>query len=485
MKKGLKLFKLFALFVTSLSLASCGNNGNSEGKKFVDYVHNGSVKINLDYEGKDFYKDGVGQVTLKTHIDGDTDHFTPLITTTSSETIKVRYYGIDTPESTGRVQMWGRTASNFTKEKIKNANENGTIVVSSAQDFYGVPSHDSTGSRYVGLVWINETQKNAPSDSLILLNLWIVQEGLSWVKNVSDLPQYEETFYAAQRQAEENELCLFSSEKEPGWQDGEYEETSLLDIKMEMEKCIADPTYTNAFDNKKVKITGAVSGYSSGTLYITEFFTKEEGARYDEGEYAGINIFCGMSTPPSKYVKYNTYLSICALGIHSETFGFQLTGIEGHMPIVESLAKDDDVKILLTAEENIEIDTMAHTFDLTANELNIETNNASSKYLYSKINLTTPLTVKSLYVNTDGDEFTIRFNEAKFTLFVTNVNFLKINPNKPSTRYNTEELLVGKRLLIKGVYTWRRTQAGNLNFQLVLVDQGSLLWADFASEVEA
>ena len=69
--------------------------------EWVDYVHSGEVQLTLDYEGHDFYQDGIGQMTLQYEaqcIDGDTVHFTPLVTTTSSERIKSRFYGVDTPE---------------------------------------------------------------------------------------------------------------------------------------------------------------------------------------------------------------------------------------------------------------------------------------------------------------------------------------------------------------------------------------------------
>ncbi|MDD2297148.1 MAG: hypothetical protein PHX79_04970, partial [Sphaerochaetaceae bacterium] len=95
------------LAVATFGVTSCGPS-------FVDYANDGSVKLNLPYEGRDFYTDGVGQVTLALHIDGDTTHFYPVVTTTSTEIIKARYFGIDTPESTGRVQEWGASASAFT-----------------------------------------------------------------------------------------------------------------------------------------------------------------------------------------------------------------------------------------------------------------------------------------------------------------------------------------------------------------------------------
>ena len=102
---------------------------------FHDYVKDGSVKLGLEYAGKNFYTDGVEQVSLLTPIDGDTAHFT----TSNGPTLKARFFGIDTPESTGKVQEWGVPASNFTKDKLKAADKNGTIVVSSPQSTYGAP----------------------------------------------------------------------------------------------------------------------------------------------------------------------------------------------------------------------------------------------------------------------------------------------------------------------------------------------------------
>ena len=79
-------------------------SGKQKGDaNWVDYASNGSVKLGLDYVNKDFYVDGVGQFSLKTAIDGDTAHFTPLIDSTHQGTMKARFYGIDTPESTGKV----------------------------------------------------------------------------------------------------------------------------------------------------------------------------------------------------------------------------------------------------------------------------------------------------------------------------------------------------------------------------------------------
>ena len=172
------LSKLFTLVLTIGMLSGCGpttsepttvtppestNPTTATGPSmddFVDYVHNDQrARLALDYKNadgssRDFFTDGIGQVELRNAIDGDTAHFNP-INATTNDYIKTRFYGIDTPESTGQIQLWGKSASKFTSEKLKNAAANGTIVLSSPSQTYAEPQVDSTGSRYLGLVWIN------------------------------------------------------------------------------------------------------------------------------------------------------------------------------------------------------------------------------------------------------------------------------------------------------------------------------------------
>ena len=213
-------------------------------------------------------------------IDGDTAHFYPVVTTTSDEPVKSRYYGIDTPESTGKIQPYGHAASEFNKEKLLNASTNGTIVVSTPNGLtneqianganpYVLPSPDSTGSRYVSLVWINETKKNANYDELILLNLWIVQGGYSWVKAVGDIPEYAPTFYQAEQQAKDLKLVLFSGVDDPDMPTGDYVLANLLEMKVEMERLIKEPESEYAYNNQKLRIRGTVAGFANNTLYLS------------------------------------------------------------------------------------------------------------------------------------------------------------------------------------------------------------------------
>lgn len=156
-------------------LASCGT-------KKIEYIDDQSVRLNLDYKGKDFYKDGVAEVTLKTCIDGDTAHFSPIAGSSNMDTIKSRFFGIDTPESTGKVEPYGKAASNFTKEKLKTASEKGTIVVSSAQDYYGKPNPDSTGERYVTLIWVCLDKKMLMSKTYVYLTYGLFKKDIAMLK---------------------------------------------------------------------------------------------------------------------------------------------------------------------------------------------------------------------------------------------------------------------------------------------------------------
>jgi micrococcal nuclease len=312
-----------------IGLASCG--GSDEGgdeDTFIDYVHDSDiVKLTHDYKdeggnNRDFFEDGISQVTLYTCIDGDTAHF-KMKDSSNNSLIKGRYYGIDTPESTGDVEPYGKPAYYFNKEKLDEANENGTIVITSTSlDSYTAPETDSTGERYLTMVWINTEVQDAPYDQLYLLNLWIVQEGYSYVKNVSEFPTFSDVFYAAESQAKTLKLNLFSGEPDETYNYGDYEDVSLFDLKSEIVANLKDSTHENKYENAKVRIQGTVVGYANNILYLQAKKLDETSGSY---EYAGINIFTSMSAIPDKYTKVNTYLQLCGLAQTSDNFGFQIT----------------------------------------------------------------------------------------------------------------------------------------------------------------
>ena len=435
---------------------------------FHDYVHDGSVQLNLDYADHTFYEHGVEEVSLLMPIDGDTAHFK----TKDEQTIKARFYGVDTPESTGKVQEWGYEASEFTKEKLLLAKANGTIVVSSPSTEYGVPSPDSTGSRYVSLIWINTEKRHAPLNELYLLNLWIVQEGYSNVKNVSSFPTYEASFDGAYNQARAYKLHMWSDEKAPHWNDGDYQDVSLLDIKREVEASFADESHVNAFDNVKVRFTGVVSSYNDNNLYVQEYYPKDKDDPSQGGEWAGINIFCGMSVIPEDFRKPNTYLLIYGLAKDSENFGFQITDTQGHWNLISADPDDPDCKILLTAAENQD-EHKLYTFNYSVAELNNIAQNKNCESLFCSVKVTGEFTCNYFYIN-DKRNITLGFEETKWNIFVPFMYYG--DPSKPSERWDTEEQFMGKKFRVDaGTYAWHKTTSGKITFNVIPVDKTSLV----------
>ena len=462
------------------------SNANTPSKgdaNWIDYANNGSVKLALDYVGKDFYVDGVGQFSLRTAIDGDTAHFTPAIDSTNQGTMKARFYGIDTPESTGKVQEYGKDASDYTKAMLKEADENGTIVVSSAQDSYGAPNPDSTGSRYVSLVWINLTKKNAPKDELVLLNLMIVQEGLSWVKNVQSMPQYSDTFYAAERQAEIYKLKLHSGIPDPRINWGDYEDTSLIDMKNEVAACLADSTRQNAYDNAKVRIQGTVCGFINHILYLQDYVLYDNDDPSKGGEYVGINIFVGMNDISTKYTKLNTYLQVCGLAQYTDNYGFQITDTQGRFP-VGSATSDNDAQIIYTPAQNEETEhnlvvreyTLAglNAIASATNPYNLETLNCRTRLVDANGD---PLKLKCNRVfvsDSSSQEVTLYFQGASFNCYVP-FNY-KGDPSRPRYRWVSEDDYLNQEFTLTGTYVFHKTTSGKISFQIVPNGQDDLVW---------
>lgn len=462
---------IFALLLGTIGCSSpqtSSNVGISEtptigDENWVDYANNGTVRLQLDYTNREFFTDGVGQFSLKTAIDGDTAHFTELST---GEIMKARFYGIDTPESTGKVQEYGKPASNYTKEMLKLADSKGTIVVSSAQDSYGKPNPDSTGERYVSLVWINTEKRNAPLSELTLLNLLIVQNGLSWVKNVQDMPQYADTFYQAENQAKVYKLNLHSGLPDALFNYGEYQDVSLLEVKEELQKTLDDPNHINKYDGEKIRFQGTVAGYSNNILYLQDYVLYDNDDPTKGGEYCGINIFVGMSAIPSKYTKLNTYIQVCGLAQNNENFGFQVTDTQGRFP-VGTATSDNDAKIIYKPDQNVDTEHNLYKFEYTAAELSAI---ASAKNPYNLENLncytivTDEVEVSRVYINASY-EITLYFKGCDFNCYVP-FNY-KGDPERPTYRWVKEEDFLGKTFKVRGVYVSHKTTSGNIKFQIV------------------
>lgn len=175
MKKVICILLTIILTFSCIAVVAC--NKVADNTEYYDTITK-KCKLEKSYEGKSFLEDGIGLATVSVYTDGDTTRFK-----TGGNTVIIRYYCIDTPESTGSVEKWGKAASLFVKEQLSQATE---IVLESSTG--GIPEKDSYGTRYLGYVWY----KTADSD-FKLLNLELIENGFTENKaiNTKDYAYYE------------------------------------------------------------------------------------------------------------------------------------------------------------------------------------------------------------------------------------------------------------------------------------------------------
>ena len=282
------LKKLLIALPLVAMLAGCGCNNKSGGDEDVevDYVaqtHIPAYSSITTYEGKNFLDNGIGEVTLYNPVDGDTAHFHQVENDgrEKARLVKVRFYGIDTPESTGQIEPWGKKASKFTTEKLQEAK---TIVLTNGTLLETAAETDSTGTRYKALVWVSENE-HASLDELKCLNLWVVQEGFSNGKGVADCP-LAQVFNDADLQAQKLKKNIWSGD-DPDFYTGDAVSTSIKDL---VDEYVDNNGGAHSMEGTKVKINGIVAKVVGDDAYVVQDFENETTG---ETERYGLFIFAG------------------------------------------------------------------------------------------------------------------------------------------------------------------------------------------------
>lgn len=204
------------------------------------------------------------RVTVKNYVDGDTTHFNANDPTFEGGVLKARYLAINTPESTGKIEDYGKAASNFTKSKLKAAEE---IMVESDDANWNV---DSTGSRY--LVWVWYKQNGVWRN----LNLEILQNGLAIASNTAQ-NRYGEICMNALNQAKAFKLLCHSGKPDPDTYHGAAVELTLKELRTNIE----------SYNGIKVAFEGVVVT-NSGNLGVYVQELDEE-----TGKYNGVYVYYG------------------------------------------------------------------------------------------------------------------------------------------------------------------------------------------------
>ena len=319
----LRMTRLLALLVACLMIlpcvVACNNNkedDNASKKEHIDYVAN--TKLDMSSESLKI------EATVKTYIDGDTTHFFVNDSKAFPEGyLKARYLAIDTPESTGKIEAWGKTAANFTKETLKNAY---AIMLESDT---GVWNTDSNG-RHLLWVWY-KTDENSDWRNL---NIEILQNGYAYASN-SGQNRYGSTCMAALNQADAEDLYVHSSEKDPSYP---YDAATLVSIK----ELRTNPT---AYEGSKVAISGIIAQNTASGLYLEEFDAEDE-------QYYGMYVYYGYNLPASASRFIQTGNEVYYVGIFqyaTAVDAYQIGGIEydvmkpGDPAFTHLIAKDQQV----------------------------------------------------------------------------------------------------------------------------------------------
>lgn len=268
--------KLLLLILTLALIVGClvacdngkqpGGDDNGDGKG-----DNNSIGELVDYASEVKLDKNSGrawcEVTVKTFVDGDTTHFNVPKSVTDTRVLKARYLGINTPESTGKIEPWGKKASNYTKEKLSAAT---SIIIESNDDKW---NHDSTAERYLVWVWY----KTAEMQDYRCLNLELLQAGLARSSKISDTV-YADVANTILSQAVSHKLYVFGTEKDTDFYYGAAQAITLKELK----------THIADYKDTRVSFEGVVARQSAQTVYVEEF--DEE-----TGLYFGIQVYYGYN----------------------------------------------------------------------------------------------------------------------------------------------------------------------------------------------
>ena len=306
----IKRFLIVSLLILfTLSLVGCEKEDTLEcdaghyiedGKCVLDTTlyttFTDETKIDFIFENKNFISDGVGEVTLVSCTDGDTAVFS-----NGSMSFPVRFLGIDTPESTYRIDPWGKAASAFTCEKLTNA----TQIVLEADG-----ERTDGNDRYLAWVWYDGK----------LLNLELIEQAFSNAKGTAGT-KYENEVYDAELKTQLTDRRVW------GEIDPDYD-YSLVGTQISIEELA---TNTDLYKSSKIVVTGVISSTINGHPYLQQ-------------DGYGIYIYLGYDR--SYMIEVGNEIRIEGLNLtffpDQETGSPQLVGF--YKRNVELISTDNDVE---------------------------------------------------------------------------------------------------------------------------------------------
>lgn len=365
--------KLLSLILALCVLVACftgckdttATQSGANGKT-VDYVE--KTKLDMDSDTKK------QEVTVKSYIDGDTTHFYVPTEISDDGTLKARYMGINTPESTGKIEEWGKKASNFTKEKLSGAT---SIIVESDDDKWNV---DSTGGRHLVWVWY----KPADSEDYRCLNLELVQNGLS-ISCGTTADRYGDAMSNAFQQAKAQKLHVFSGEEDPDFFYGDAYELDLKHLR----------TNISLYDNTKVAFEGVITYNNNNSVYVEEYDAETD-------MYYGMSVYYGYETGALlNILKVGNRVRVVGTVTYYETGGtWQVSGLK-----YREMKPDDPSNTIMISEGNAASHRETDADIFASGQMDIETvvsldseETEIKTFDYANLAMSTSISMKNLTV---------------------------------------------------------------------------------------
>ena len=375
MKQLQKIISLFLLLgMVAGCFLACGEEQEPPVAENTDFA----ASVTLDFSS-DTLKE---EVTVKTFVDGDTTHFFVPTSVAESGVLKARYLAINTPESTGKIEEYGKKASEFTKEKLSAAT---SIVIESDDGNWNL---DSTGGRHLVWVWYR-TDETTPYRNL---NIEILQNGLA-IASSSANNRYGETCVAAIAQAKAQKLSLYSGQKDPDFFYGDAVELTLSELR----------THVADYNGVKVAFEGIIIRNNSNTVYV-EDYDAETGIYYGMAVYYGY----GLAGEGLEILSVGNRARIVGTVQYYEAGGtYQVSGLS-----YRAMKPDDpgNIRKISDGHSPAYVPTDAKTF--VNGTISVETEDGAVEYPYAALTMNTSLsmqslTVKSVYttMNEDSSSF--------------------------------------------------------------------------------
>lgn len=326
----------------------------------VDYA--GSISLNMSSET------AKQEVTVKTFVDGDTTHFLVPESVHPDGVLKARYLAINTPESTGKVEEYGKAASKFTKEKLSSAQ---SIIIESETDRW---NPDSTGGRYLVWVWYRTSE----TEEYRNLNIELLQNGLA-IANSTANNRYGTTAMAALNQAKEQKLHIYSGEKDPDFYYGEAIELTLKELRLNIQD----------YEGMKVAFNGIVTMNGSNSVYV-ECYDSETDL------YFGMCVYYGFNLPGAGLEILSVGNEVRIVGTvqyYEPTKSYQISGLSYRM-----MNPDDpgNIQKISDGHQGAFVPTDVATF--VNGRISIETAEGPVEYPYAALAMNSSIEMKELKV---------------------------------------------------------------------------------------